>query len=192
MAFDHSRIWPYVIALLAVFAIYRRLRRNFGRQRLRPVRMRLRMALLAFVACCMVPLALKSGQFAVAEATGLAAGIALGLWAAGLTRYQSLDGQLYYVPHTYTGIAVSLLFAGRLVYRLVSLSAARENAAPSSALLAAPTLPPPMTMQGAVTAGVLAVVIGYYVCYYGRVLARSKHIGPQDLEAPSPSSAVIS
>ena len=42
----YSRIWPYVIAVLAILLIYRRLRRSFGRQRLQPVRMRARIVIL--------------------------------------------------------------------------------------------------------------------------------------------------
>jgi hypothetical protein len=44
-------------------------------------------------------------------------------------------------------------------------------------------------MQSPLTLGFLFVVVGYYVCYYSIVLWKSKRIGPEDLEAPSTSSA---
>jgi len=37
---DFSQIGPFLIAALAVFVIYRRFRRSFGQQLLRPVSMR--------------------------------------------------------------------------------------------------------------------------------------------------------
>ena len=36
-------------------------------------------------------------------------------------RFLTQGGQLYYVPHSYTGIIVSLLFLGRLVYRIAQI-----------------------------------------------------------------------
>src|SRR5450631_1788105 len=119
MEVDYSRIWPYVISGLAVVLIYRRFRRSFGRQPLRPGRMWIRIALLIVLACSLLPLAFKSGQFLLAECAGAAAGAALGIWGARHTRYAEIQGRLFYVPHTYTGVAVSLLFIGRLVYRIV-------------------------------------------------------------------------
>jgi hypothetical protein len=38
---------------------------------------------------------------------------------AALVVFATYKERLHYMPHTYAGIAVSLLFLGRLVYRLV-------------------------------------------------------------------------
>ena len=51
------------------------------------------------------------------QSRALAAGVGMALWGAKRTRYERRDGQLYYLPHTYTGIAVTPLVFGRLVYR---------------------------------------------------------------------------
>ncbi len=50
MPADFSQIGPYLFAALVVLIVYRRLRRSFGRQPLRPRRMTLRMILLALLA----------------------------------------------------------------------------------------------------------------------------------------------
>jgi hypothetical protein len=178
MPADYSRIWPYLIAILAVLLIYRRLRRSFGQQPLRPVRMRIRMGVLILIGVSFAPAALKSLQFLGAEFAGLVAGIALALWGASRTRYRSEGGQLYYVPHTYTGIAVSLLFMGRLAYRLTQ--AYLWNGTPAPA--AAPTTTSPMNIQSPLTAGLFFVLIGYYVVYYGMVLWKGSRISPEELE----------
>jgi hypothetical protein len=63
---DFSQIGPFVLAAVVVLAVYRRLRRSFGRQALRPVRMTVRIALLAVVAATsMVKSPLTVGIFFV-------------------------------------------------------------------------------------------------------------------------------
>jgi hypothetical protein len=172
MQADFSRVLPYGIAALVVWAIYRRLRRSFGRQPIRPARMRVRMGILVLLGATFIPAALASVQFLGAECAGLAAGIALAWWGAARTRYRSEGGQLYYVPHTYTGIVVSLLFIGRLAYRLAQ-----------AYLWNTPMMSGPgMNVKSPLTAGLVFVLIGYYVVYYGVVLWKSRRISPEDLE----------
>ena len=180
---DYSRIWPYLIALMVVWAIYRRLRRSFGQQPVRPTRMRIRMGILIMLGASFIPVALKSVQFLGAEVAGLVAGIALALWGAARTRYRSEGDQLYYVPHTYTGIVVSLLFIGRLAYRLAQLYL--WNAAPVSGTDGgnAPAMTSPaVNMKSPLTAALVFVLIGYYVVYYGVVLWKASRISPEELE----------
>src|SRR5882762_1240705 len=189
MEADYSRIWPYAIAGVAVLLIYRRFRRSFGRQPIRPVRMWIRIAVLILLCCSLLPAALKSRQFLLAELAGAIAGMALGFWGARHTRYATYEGRLHYVPHTYTGVAVSLLFIGRLVYRLVEWYA--ENGALGGASDAAQGIAPAPIVRSPLTVGLIFVVVGYYVCYYAMVLWKSKRISAEDLEAvPAPTAAV--
>ncbi len=182
---DYTRIWPYAIAILAVWAVYRRLRRNFGRQPLRPVRMKIRIGILVFLGCSLLPTALISGQFLAAEITGLAAGVALGIYAMQRTRFQTLNGQPHYLPHTYTGVAVSLLLVGRLAYRLVHVYFV-EQAGGEQAMQAFNS---PAMARSPLTLGLLFVVVGYYSSYYSGVLWKSKRISPEDLEVAPTSTA---
>jgi hypothetical protein len=185
---DYSRIWPYVIAGLAVLLIYRRFRRSFGRQPMRPVRMWIRIAVLILLGCSLLPYAFKSGQFLLAELAGALTGTALGIWGARHTRYATYEGRLHYVPHTYTGVAVSLLFIGRMVYRIVEWYA--ENGALGGASAVSQGIARPPMMRSPFTVGLICVVVGYYVCYYAMVLWKSKRISPEDLEAvPTPTAA---
>jgi hypothetical protein len=188
MQVDYSRIWPYAIAGIAVLLIYRRFRRSFGRQPIRPVRMWIRIVLLFVLSCSLLPFAFRSGQFLLAELAGAMAGLALGFWGARHTRYATYEGRLHYVPHTYTGIAVSLLFIGRLVYRIVQWYG--ENGSQGGALNGSQGIAPPPMMRSPLTVGLIFVVVGYYVCYYAMVLWKSKRISPEDLEAtPAPAAA---
>jgi hypothetical protein len=197
MQFDYSRIWPYVIATLAVLLIYRRLRRTFGRQPLRPVRMRLRIGILLVLGGSLLPAAMRSAQFLTAELAGVTVGIALGIWGAQRTRYQTHNGRLHYIPHTYTGIVVSLLLVGRLAYRLVEVyglghSTAAGDSADMPALDSSAMMNSSAMMRSPITVGLLFVVVGYYVCYYSLVLWKSKRISPEDLEAVQASTVASS
>jgi hypothetical protein len=180
---DFSQIGPYLLAALVVFAVYRRLRRSFGRQALRPARLTIRIVVLAVLACAMLPLGLVSVQFLAAEFSGAALGLGLGVWGAQRTRFLMQDGQLHYVPHTYTGIAVSLLFVGRLAYRLIQVymggHVPHGAADPSRAFAGTSMLKSPLTV------GILFVLVGYYVCYYGWLLWKSKRLTAADIDAAS-------
>jgi hypothetical protein len=170
---DYSRILPWVFALLIPLALYRRFKRTFGRQPLVPARMILRIAIFVLIA---VALTAGARRFTLAELGGVLVGIALALWGASRTRFAEDNGRRYYIPHTYTGIAVTLLFVGRLIYRFTQ----------SSTLAAAGGTPPPAgpraAMQSPLTLGIFFVLIGYYVCYYSWVLWKSRHITAADLE----------
>jgi hypothetical protein len=102
--------------------------------------------------------------------------------------------RLHYVPHTYTGIAVSLLFLGRVVFRVVQVytlahaphiaNAAANAADPGQAFAASSMVRSPLTV------GIFFVLLGYYLCYYSWVLWKSKHLDAADIEGASASAAV--
>jgi len=166
----------WIIALFAAliaFGIYRRFRRNFGAQALRPVPMGIRIGLLAVVGLGLLPIWQRSFGFAAAGAGGILAGVLLAAFAATRTRFESRANGLHYIPHAYTGLIVFSLFMGRLVYRLAELY--------MSGNLAGAQRPSSM-VQSPLTLGLLYVLIAYYVFYLSRVLWKSRHLGPGDLE----------
>jgi hypothetical protein len=174
MSADYSRFLPWVFALLIPLALYRRLKRTFGRQPLVPGRLMTRIAIFLLIA---VLLNVSAQNFVVPELVGVGLGAALALWGASRTRFETADGRRYYIPHTYVGIAVTLLFVGRLIYRVAQSSGALAAAGDT-----APTAGPQAAMQSPLTAGIFFVLIGYYVCYYSWVLWKSRHITAADLE----------
>jgi hypothetical protein len=183
---DFPQIGPFLAAALVVFAVYRRLRRSFGRQPLRPARMTVRIVLLSVVGCVLLPMVLRSGQFLTAELLGAALGTALAVWGASRTRFLNAGGQLHYVPHTYAGIAVSLLFLGRLAFRLVqAYTGAHTPNAPYAHPANGSQAFGPSMLKSPLTLGILFVLIGYYVCFYGWVLWKSKHLSAADIETDS-------
>ena len=172
-----------MIAAAVLFAVYRRLRRNFGQQPLRPIRMRIRTVLLLLLGCALLPGIPRSSAFVVAVLAGVAFGIVLASWGAARTRILKVDNQLYYVPHTYTGVAISLLFLARLVYRLIQayggFGAAQSIGAP------APNYAPADMLRSPLTLGLFFLLVGYYVCYYSAVLWKSKRAIPDEVSHPT-------
>ena len=182
MNFDVSQIGSLLFAILVVFLVYRRFRRNFGQQPLRPVRMRVRAVLLLVVGGLLLPTALHSSAFMAALLGGLCVGIALAVWGAARTRFLRADNQLYYVPHTYTGIAVSLLFLGRLVYRLIQAYGAGTHASGSAGLdPARQAFGTAGMLRSPLTLGLFYVLVGYYVCYYSIVLWKAKRVTAEEI-----------
>jgi hypothetical protein len=186
MNFDFSQIGALSFAILLVFLIYRRFRRSFGQQPLRPIRMRVRTVLLLVVGCLLLPSALRSAAFISAVLGGIAAGVALAIWGAARTRFERISGQLYYVPHTYTGVAVSFLFLGRLIYRLIQAYGNMHAAHPPGAEPASQTFAPASMLQSPLTFGLFFVLMGYYVCYYSIVLWKSKRVVAEEVSPAAP------
>jgi hypothetical protein len=168
-------------AALVLFIIYRRFRRNFGRQPLRPTRMAVRIALFAIIAVLLAPAALRASDGALAIGVGLALGLGLGIWAGRRTRFERFAGQLHYIPHTYTGMVVSALFLCRLIYRLV---VPHNGYSPAQAGPQDPAAAFGSIYQNPLTLGIFFVLIAYYLYYYSYVLWESNHLKAEDLEVP--------
>ena len=152
--------------------------------------MTLRIVLLAAVCCALLPSGLRGAQYLSAELAGAALGIALGAYGAARTRFMMYQGRLHYVPHTYTGIAVSLLFLSRLAFRVVQIYAgtpAMHNAEPADPSLA---FAPASMVRSPLTVGIFFVLAGYYAWYYGWVLWKSKHLNAEDIEAAASANPV--
>lgn len=174
---------------LVLFIIYRRFRRLFGRQRLRPKSMMFRVVLLSVIGVLLLPASFFSTELALSLIVGVAVGIGLGIWGAKHTRFQKQDDVLYYIPHTYAGMVVSALFLGRIIYRFVMISGSAFS------VVSVGTAPSPGDFGGfggiyhnPVTRCIFFILIGYYVYYYLYVLRESKHLKPEDWEQPAPPS----
>jgi len=102
-----------------------------------------------------------------------------------------------HVPHTYTGIAVSLLFLGRLAFRAVQaypgvqVPHAPDASAAYVADAADPSLAfaPASMVRSPLTVCIFFVLAGYYLWYYGWVLWKTKRLKAEDIEATSPAAA---
>ena len=177
---DPKLLTPILIAALVVFSVVRRLRRTFGRQAVQPGRIWLRIGILTIVGGLIVATSVTRGAEMLA---GLIAGFACGAALAYLglrhTRFEVTPEGRFYTPHTYIGLAVTLLFLGRLVYRFLYLAGGANGTFASDPNAAAAFQRSPLTV------GIFAVLIGYYVLFYAGVLRRTR---APEVPVPSPAS----
>lgn len=158
------RITPYLIAALVVWGIYRRLRRSFGRQRVREGLMWLRIGVLTALAVAIAIITAHDVRALAALVGGIAGGAALGYVGLRYTKFEVRSDGRFYTPHTYIGVAVSALFFGRLLYRFLTVY---DGALPSHGFAG--------SYQGnPFTLAVFGVLVGYYVLYYLGVLQRTR------------------
>ena len=171
-----------------LWIIYRRFRRLFGRQELKRGRMKFRIVLLSVLGVFLLIPALLSQELAWALVGGLAVGVGLGVWGAKHTRFESKDGVLYYIPHTYAGMVVSALFLGRIIYRIAMVS---HSALGALSVESSPGIGDFFGGMGSspITYCIFYMLVGYYVYYYNYVLYESKHLKPGDYEKPAVTSA---
>lgn len=177
---DPRLLTPILIGALVVWVVVRRVRRTFGRQRVQPVRMWLRIGILTFAAAAVVASsAARSATLLEALIGGLACGAALAGLGLRHTRFEVTTEGRFYTPHTYIGMAVMLLFLGRLAYRFLYLSIGTGGTFAGDPGAAGAYQKSPLTL------GVFGVLVGYYVLYYAGVLFRTR---ASALPAPTPAT----
>jgi len=179
-------LWFVPFAALLAFVIYRRFRRNFGIQPLRRSQMTFRIVLFGVIAVLILSAVPRSAPFLLAGAGGAVLGIALGVYAAMRTRFEYQGNQLYYIPHTYTGLIVFSLFIGRLLYRFGEMyqSGYFSDAAHFGRASGADS-----AIRSPLTLGMIALYLAYNIFLFSRLLWKSRHLAPGDLESRAIKSA---
>jgi len=167
---DPQLLTPIAIGALVLFAIARRVRRNIGRQSLRPGAMWFRIGLFALLGVLFAVRAARDMDFLGALLGGVAAGAALGWFGLRHTKFERTAQGVFYTPHTYIGLAVSMLLIARLAYRFLVNAPAMQAAAQANQDAFSSFQRSPLTLA------IFGVLIGYYCCYYLGVLQAAKHL----------------
>jgi len=157
---------PVLGAALALIAwrIVRRIRRNIGRQPLRPVRAALSITVFSALSVLLIVASARHSGLLFGIIGGLVPGAVLGLVGLRLTRFETTPGGHFYIPNTPIGVGVSVLMAGRLIYRFMVL---RDVAA-------APNHPP--VMQSPLTFFIFGLMAGYYIVYQAGLFLHSRDL----------------
>jgi hypothetical protein len=139
---------------LFAWGIYRRIRRNIGRQKLRPRRIIISLVIFSAVSLVLLFLSLSLPKLMLGIGGGLLLGALLGFLGLKLTKFETTGEGHFYTPNTQIGIALSILFVGRVLYRFWILNdAARAHVAPQP-------------FQSALTFLTFGLIAGYYIVYY--------------------------
>lgn len=168
-----------LIAAIVLLILYRRFRRTFGRQRLRPKRMIFRVVVLAIVCLLLLASPFRTTESFLGAAGGAVIGIALGLWAIVHTKFEATPEGRFFRPNGYIGMAVVALLIGRLLYRFAVvypvIHGAMHQAAQNPQLQ---TNPFATYERSPLTLGIYFILAGYYICYYVGVLIKSRETKP--------------
>ena len=162
-----AQILPTLIIPLVLWRVYARVRRSVGRQPLRPRRLVGGAIFFSVITALIAVGAARYPSALGALGAGLLFAMPLGMLALRLTRFDLSAQEKFYTPNTTIGLAVTLLFVGRIVYRVVTL----VSATPTEGV-------PPSVFQNPLTLGVFGITAGYYITYYIGVFLRSREESP--------------
>src|SRR5215469_15079393 len=118
----NQTVFWIVMGGVMAWSIYRRVRRSIGKQKLRPRRTIARLVIFCIVSFLILLSGLQAPRVLLGFGGGILAGAALGFLGLRLTQFETTDEGHFYTPDTRIGVALSLLLAGRLVYRSFVLS----------------------------------------------------------------------
>lgn len=178
-----AAVHPSMFATIGVIALvlwrlYARIRRAIGRQEFKRGRVILTLVVFPTVLVLMLLTSIVHPVTAIALCAGAAVGTLLGVYGLRLTRFEATEAGHFYTPNAHLGIALSLLFVGRLVYRFLHLQMSAE----------VPAGPPMDFTRSPVTLLIFATLAGYYVSYAIGLLRWSQRtalpspLGPVKLE----------
>ena len=165
---DPRQVTPYLITALVVWAIYRRMQRSFGRQRVRDGFMWFRAGILTLAAALIGMQIARDVDLLGILLASIACGAALGYIGLRHTKFEVTSEGRFYTPHTYIGLAVTALFLGRVLYRFLEMYNGLAPAATRGQDLAAIYRNSPFTLV------VIGAVVGYYVLYCLGILQRTR------------------
>lgn len=150
-----STITFLVLIPLLAWRVYARFRRMVGRQRLSKVRPWITLALFPTIVVLLGFASLAHPDRLAWLPIGLAVGAGLGVFGLRHTRFEPTRQGLYYTPNAHLGIALSLLFVARILYRVVEV------------YVLAPTTPGgvPDFTRSPLTLAVFGLLAGYYIAY---------------------------
>ena len=149
-----SPVVPILFGGLIIWSIYRRIRRNIGRQKLRPRRIITSIVIFSVLSLTFLGMALQQMNLLAGIGGGLLLGVGLGFVGLRLTRFETTAEGHFYTPNTPIGVGLSVLFIGRMLYRtwVLSDAAADPNHHPA--------------FQSPLTFFIFGLVAGYYLVYY--------------------------
>lgn len=144
-----------ILLPLIGWRIYARFRRMVGRQRLSRIRPWITLTLFPILLLLLILASQANLERLWLLAGGMVMGILLGIFGLSRTRFEPTRQGLFYTPNAHLGIALSLLFVGRIIYRFVEVYAIN------------PGVPHDLNdfAGSPVTLAVFGLLAGYYIAY---------------------------
>ena len=141
---------------LLVWRIYSRLKKLVARQKSQLWRHRL----VAFGVPALIVFLATTTKFDILPLSSLGAGVLAGGWLGvlgiKLSRFEQVGKDYYFTQHRYLGLAITMLFIARLLYRGMEIYLNTRLDVP---------VPPPPFGQSPLTMAAYGMVTGYYAAY---------------------------
>lgn len=167
---DDQLITPLLVSVLIGWSIYRRARRNIGRQPVRLVKLWIRVGVFALIGAAALAAFILNTTLLAALAGGSVGGVILAFIGLRHTKFEATAQGHFYTPHTYIGLIVIALFATRIAFRFMAIYLAPRPAAP-------PVNPFPY-QRSPLTLAIFGVLIGYYIVFNLGILRSSRNSPP--------------
>ncbi len=142
--------WLLLVPLIA-WRLYARFRRMVGRQRLSRMRPWITLTIFPALLLFLAWLAHDRTDALAWMVGALPAGALLARYGLSRTLFEATPSGFFYTPHAPLGIALSVLFAGRILYRVYEVVSAGPAAADFTSS--------PLTLA------VFGLLAGYYIAY---------------------------
>lgn len=173
---DPRVVTPYLITALIVWALYRRVRRSIGRQRVQEKRMWVRIGIFILIAILIAATVARDVDLLGVLGAGVVCGAALAYVGLRYTKFEITSQGRFYTPHAYIGLVIAALFVIRFLYRFLG---AYDGTAPPAAAGQSVVA---IYQHSPFLLAAFGAVVGYYVPYYLGVLQRTKPsatLGPE-------------
>ena len=155
---------------LTGFLLYRRFKRTFGRQPVKRRSMIARMIIFSLIGATLI-ITMPTPQMVGAALGGLVLGLAAAFYGFKRTRFEVTAEGPFYTPDTWVGLAMTSIFVGRMVSRLMVLQhAGAATSAAGSGFTGVQRSP--------LTTGAFWLLASYYVAFYALILREVKRLGP--------------
>jgi hypothetical protein len=160
-----SNLIPALLLPWFAWRMYRRFHRNVGRQPLHSGRLISGIVIFGLISVSLLAVTWPVPRLLAGFGGGLVLGGLLALVGLHLTVFATNPGgPHFYTPNTYIGVGLSLLLAGRVLYRIGVLYFSDAAVTASSAAF----------MQSPLTLLMIGLTAGYYLAYNTGVLIRSR------------------
>ncbi len=180
----HLMTYAIMLPLLALL-IWRRVRRQFGRQPIRRKRMLARVVVFSVIGALLAMSGLHNAHLAAGLLGGVLLGGGVGLVGIRLTRFE-VDPQRgdCYVPNPWLGALLTALLLGRLAWRFLVLSPRLQHGLqPPGASAGGFGAVPISYTSSALTMLVIGLLVGYYIVYYSGLLIHHRRFQRTQLHA---------
>lgn len=178
-ASGHSSLTLMILLPLIGWRLYARFRRMVGRQRLSQVRAGLTLTLFPLLLTGLMVAALAHPARELLLVVCMAGGVALGVFGFGKTALEpGPQGQFFYTPNAHLGIALSLLFAGRVLYRVAETRWLAPEAHQSLGDFG----------RSPLTLAVFGLLAGYYISYAAQLLRWRRRVLAEQPEPSTPTT----